>query len=108
MGQTRSCGPEGHGLFIGSVLGVFAVIFVLFAVAILPPGCSWEIDPQRTYQVFDVTDSAGKTYRNLKRLGGDVFTDYHGNQYTFKGNYTAITRRVSGEQFMKDVGVERQ
>jgi len=28
--------------------------------------------------------------------------DYHGNS-SFNGNFTAITRKVSGEQFLKEV-----
>jgi len=105
MGQTRD-GVEGYGLFIGSVFGVFTVIFVVFVASIVCSGS--KIDPEKTYQVFDVTDGAGKTYRNLRYFDENAFVDYHGNEYSFHGNYTTITRRVTGEQFMREVGIEKE
>ncbi|NBT59252.1 hypothetical protein EBT16_10760 [bacterium] len=106
MGQTKSETTEGHGIFIGSVFGVFTVIFVVFVTSMF---CSRsKIDPETTYQVFDVTDGTGKTYRNLNLIGDNVFVDRHGNQYSFHGNYTAMTRKVSGEQLLKDTGIEKE
>lgn len=106
MGQTKSETTEGHELFIGSVFGVFTVIFVIFVASVF---CSRsKIDPERTYQVFDVTDGTGKTYRNLKRFDGNTFVDYHRNLYSFHGNYTVISRNVSGEEFMMEVGIEKE
>lgn len=106
MGQTRSDEPEGNGIFIGAVFGVFTVIFVIFVTSML---CSKsKIDPETTYQVFDVTDSVGKTYRNLKRFDGNTFVDYHRNLYSFHGNYTVISRNVSGEELMMEVGIEKE
>jgi hypothetical protein len=61
------------------------------------------VNQEKTYRVYDVTDASGKTYRNLNHSGGDVFIDYDGNQYIFNGNYTVITRKVSGEQFLREV-----
>jgi hypothetical protein len=36
-------------------------------------------------------------------MGEANFRDYHGNHYEFNGNFTAITRKVSREQFLKEV-----
>ncbi len=106
MGQTRSDGLEGNGIFIGSVFGVFTVIFIIFVTSMI---CSRsKIDPETTYQVFDVTDGTGKTYRNLKRFDGNTFVDYHRNLYSFHGNHTVISRNVSGEEFMRELGIEKE
>jgi hypothetical protein len=97
-----------HCYFHKFVRGTVVGLSVLFAIIII--GSAFKhyraysiIDPQKIYTVIDVTDSNGKTYRNLKELSRDTFMDYHGNSYTFNGNFTAITRKVSGEQFLKEV-----
>ena len=62
-----------------------------------------KIDPEKTYTVYDVTDASGKIYRNLNHKGYNIFIDSNGNYYKFNGNYTAITRKVSGEQLLKEI-----
>lgn len=74
---------------------------LIFASALFLSAC--KIDPEKIYTVYDVTDASGKTYRNLKCVGRNVFIDYDRNEYTFNGNYTAVTRKVSGEHFLREV-----
>ena len=93
-----------HYLFTfihGTVVG----LSILFLIIIIGPCIkSYSIiDPQKTYTVVDVTDSSGKTYRNLYDLNHNTFRDYNGNNYSFNGNFTAITRQVSGEQLLKEI-----
>lgn len=74
---------------------------LIFASLIFLSAC--KIDPEKIYTVYDVTDASGKTYRNLNHSGGNFFIDSNGNYYNFNGNYTAVTRKVSGEQFLKEI-----
>lgn len=90
-----------HTFVRGTVVGL-SVLFAIIIIGSALKSCTI-IDPQKIYTVIDVTDSNGKTYRNLKELSRDTFMDYHGNSYAFNGNFTAITRKVSGEQFLKEV-----
>jgi len=76
-------------------------ISLIFASALFLSACG--IDPKKIYTVYDVTDASGKTYRNLNHSDRNVFIDYEGNYYTFNGNFTAVTRKVSGEQFLREV-----
>ena len=80
-------------------------LFLLICLAFVGCGPIEPIEPKKTYTVFDVTDSSGKTYRNLnrRRFNENLYVDYYSNEYTFHGNYTTITRRVSGDQFLKEV-----
>jgi hypothetical protein len=106
MGQIRSDERIAGGIFIGAVFGVFTVIFVIFVTSMF---CSKsKIDPETTYKVFDVTDGTGNTHRNLKRFDGSTFVDHHRNLYSFHGNYTVISRNVSGEELLKEAGVEKE
>jgi hypothetical protein len=85
---------------------VFLIFFMILGIGVAVPLLSTQfdsIDPQKIYVVIDVTDSNGKTYRNLRRSGETNFIDYHRNSYKFNGNFTAITRKVSGEQLLKEV-----
>jgi hypothetical protein len=85
---------------------VFLIFLMILGVSVAVPLLSIQfdsIDPQKIYVVIDVTDSNGKTYRNLTRSGVGNFIDYHRNSYKFHGNFTEITRKVSGEQFLKEV-----
>ena len=97
-------GKFNHYLFTfihGTVVGL-SILFLIITIGSGIKSCR-VIDPQKTYTVVDVTDSSGKTYRNLYELSKNTFMDYHGNSYTFNGNFTAITRKISGEQFLKEV-----
>ena len=97
-------GKFTHYLFTfvhGTVVGL-SILFLIIAIGSGIKSCR-VIDPQKIYTVIDVTDSNGKTYRNLYELSKTTFMDYNGNSYTFNGNFTAITRQVSGEQFLKEV-----
>ena len=87
-------GPQPVFLIFLMILGVSAAVPILCA----------STDHQKSHTVIDVTDSSGKTYRNLRRRMGEAnFEDYHGNHYQFNGNFTSITRKVSREQFLKEV-----
>jgi len=93
-----------HYLFTfihGTVVGL-SILFLIITIGSGIKSCR-VIDPQKIYTVVDVTDSSGKTYRNLYELSNNTFMDYSGNSYTFNGNFTTITRKVSGEQFLKEV-----
>lgn len=86
-----------HGAVIGLSF-LFAVIAIGSAIK------SYDvIDPQKTYSVVDVTDNIGKTHKNLRECTRNTFMDYHGNSYTFSGNFTAITRKISGEQLLNEI-----
>jgi hypothetical protein len=97
-------GKFNHYLFTfihGTVVGL-SILFLIITIGSGIKSCR-VINPQKIYTVVDVTDSSGKTYRNLYELTKNTFMDYHGNSYTFNGNFTAITRKISGEQFLKEV-----
>jgi len=88
--------------FVHGTTTSLSVLFLLFITGSVIQSCA-VIDPEKTYSVIDVTDSSGKIYKNLRGLSNNTFMDYHGNSYTFNGNFTAITRKVSGEQFLKEI-----
>lgn len=72
----------------------FLVLFIL-----LFSGCS--IDPERTYKVYNITDSSGKTYVNLNHVCCDEYIDQQGKQYIFHGNYTVISSTISGYDILR-------
>jgi hypothetical protein len=44
--------------------------------------CGCEVRPDKTYRVYNVTDSSGKTYYNLNRYTGEhEYYDQQGNKY---------------------------
>lgn len=97
-------GKFTHYLFTfihGTVVGL-SILFLIITIGSGIKSCG-VIDPQKTYTVIDVTDSSGKIYRNLIPVSNTIFMDHYGNSYTFNGNFTAITRKVSGEQFLKEI-----
>jgi len=90
--------------FTVTICAFFLTIFVVFVASIESrQSILKKIDPEKTYTIVDVTDSSGKNYRNLIELTKYTFRDYHGNVYNFNGNFTAITRQVTGEQLLKEV-----
>ena len=77
------------------------LLLLLFTI-----GCG--IDPEKTYTVYSVTDSNGKTYHNLIRCGGEgYFIDIHRKEYHFHGNFTEIGQEVSGKTLLEKM-VEKE
>ena len=99
-------GSQWFHLFVfrfihGAVIGL-SILFTIIGLGSAIKSYS-AIDPQKTYIVVDVTDNIGKTHKNLRECTRNTFMDYHGNSYTFSGNFTAITRKVSGEQLLNEI-----
>jgi hypothetical protein len=69
------------------------ILFLLFT------GCG--IDPNKTYTVYTVIDSTGKSYHNLIQSTVEEYRDVQGNSYIFKGNYTVISSTITGHDILK-------
>ena len=77
---------------MNSRLFIFLIIFF----------CGCEVRPDKTYRVYNVTDSSGKTYYNLNRsIGEHEYYDQQGKQYIFHGNYTVISSTISGYDILR-------
>ena len=64
--------------------------------------CGCEVKPDKTYTVYNVTDSSGKTYYNLNhRFIEHEYYDQQGNKYIFHGNYTVISSTISGYDILR-------
>lgn len=72
----------------------FLILFILLF-------CGCGIDPERTYKVYNITDSSGKTYVNLNHVCCDEYIDQQGKQYIFHGNYTVISSTISGYDILR-------
>ena len=79
---------------MNSRLFIFLIIFF----------CGCEVKPDKTYRVYNVTDSSGKTYYNLNRHMYTVeheYCDQQGNKYIFHGNHTVISSTISGYDILR-------
>ena len=63
--------------------------------------CGCGINPERTYKVYTVIDSNGKTYNNLNHICSNQYSDQQGKEYTFNGNHTVISSTISGHDLLK-------
>jgi len=83
------------------------LIFLFLAI-----GCNFgEIDPNKTYTVYTITDFDGKKYYNLcpdSMHGENSYRDIDGNKYVFFGNYTRITSQISGLELLRSKKGEKE
>lgn len=64
--------------------------------------CGCEVRPDKTYRVYNVTDSSGKTYFNLNHhFIEHEYYDQQGKQYIFHGNHTVISSTISGYDILR-------
>lgn len=75
------------------------ILFLLFT-GCGPRRCC-DIDLNKTYRVYTVIDSTGKSYHNLTIITDKQYIDAQGNVYIFNGNYTAISSTITGHDFLK-------
>lgn len=89
------------GFTLVEVLVSLTIIATLFCLIILPSFKGCEVNPERTYRVYNITDSSGKTYYNLNHIGVNQYRDQQHNDYIFHGNYTVISSTISGHDILK-------
>lgn len=66
--------------------------------------CGCEVKLDKTYTVYNVTDSSGKTYYNLNRHTNRIEHEYYdqqGKRYIFYGNHTVISSTISGYDILR-------
>jgi len=63
--------------------------------------CGCGVKPDKTYTVYNVTDSSGKTYHNLTHSMTNEYYDQQGKKYIFHGNHTVISSTISGYDILR-------
>lgn len=63
--------------------------------------CGCGVKPDKTYTVYNVTDSSGKTYHNLNHFIEYEYYDQQGKKYIFHGNHTVISSTISGYDILR-------
>jgi hypothetical protein len=84
---------------------IFALLSIILAVF---SGCNIPINPKTTYTVYTVITPDGRKYENLKPdfMEGHYIDVVNNTDYEFHGNYTVISGKISGEEYLRLKGLE--
>jgi hypothetical protein len=84
------------------MFALLSVILVVFS------GCNIPINPKTKYTVYTVITQDGRKYENLKPdwTEGHFIDVVNNTNYQFRGNYTVISGKISGEEYLRLKGLE--